>query len=117
MPDIAKKLTSLGFSIVATRGTAFFLQQHGIDTRTINKVTEGRPHCVDLIKNREIDLVINTVTGAKAQKDSFSIREAALQFNIPYTTTVSAAKAATNAIEVMVQKEATIKSIQEYHGI
>jgi carbamoyl-phosphate synthase large subunit len=101
MPEIAGKLTSLGFSIVATRGTAFFLQQHGIEARTVNKVTEGRPHCVDLIKNREIDFVINTVTGAKAQKDSFSIREAALQFNIPYTTTVAAAKAATNAIEVM----------------
>jgi carbamoyl-phosphate synthase large subunit len=117
LPSIAGKLSSLGFSIVATKGTSFYLNQLGINTGTVNKVTEGRPHCVDLIKNKEIDFIINTVTGAKAQKDSFSIRESALQYNVPYTTTIAGARAAINAIEIMLTKEINIKSLQEYHSI
>jgi carbamoyl-phosphate synthase large subunit len=115
IPPLANKLISLGFSIIATRGTAFYLNQHGINAETVNKVTEGRPHIVDLIKNKEIDFVINTVTGAKAQKDSFSIRESALQYNVTYTTTIAGARAAINAIEVMLKKQITINSLQEYH--
>ncbi len=117
LPPMARKLLSLGFSLTATRGTAFYLRQFGIDVETVNKVGEGRPHCVDLIKNREIDFVINTVTGAKAQKDSFSIRETALQYNITYSTTIAGARAAINAIEVMKKKNLGIKSLQEYHHI
>jgi carbamoyl-phosphate synthase large subunit len=113
--SLAGKLLSLGFSIVATKGTAFYLNQLGLKADLVNKVTEGRPHCVDLIKNKDIDFVINTVTGAKAQKDSFSIREAALQYNVTYTTTIAGAKAAINAIEIMVKKEINIQSLQEYH--
>jgi carbamoyl-phosphate synthase large subunit len=116
LSPIAAKLVSLGFSIVATRGTAEYLREHGIIAETINKVNEGRPHCVDLIKNREIGFIINTVTGAKAQKDSFSIRESALQYNVTYTTTIAGARAATNAIEVMVKKKMNIRSLQEYHS-
>ena len=112
---LAGKLASLGFSIVATKGTAFYLSRLGIKTETVNKVTEGRPHCVDMIKNKDIAFVINTVTGTKAHKDSFSIRESALQYNVPYTTTISGARAAINAIEVMINKDINIKSIQEYH--
>ena len=82
----------------------------------INKVTEGRPHCVDLIKNKEIDMIINTVTGAKAKKDSFSLREAALQSQVAYTTTISGAKATINAIEITLKEKITIKSLQEYHS-
>jgi carbamoyl-phosphate synthase large subunit len=114
---LAGKLVSLGFSIVATRGTSFYLNQLGIKAETVNKVTEGRPHCVDLIKNNDIDFIINTVTGAKAKKDSFSIRESALQYNVPYTTTVSGASATINAIEVMLKKDININSLQEYHKI
>lgn len=115
LPPLASKLVYLGFSVIATRGTAFYLKQHGISAETVNKVAEGRPHCVDLIKNKEIDFVINTVTGAKAQKDSFSIREAALQYNVTYTTTIAGARAAINAIEVTLQKKLSINSLQEYH--
>ena len=115
--SMAGKLLSLGFSIIATKGTAFYLNQLGMKAELVNKVTEGRPHCVDLIKNKDIDFVINTVTGAKAQKDSFSIREAALQYNVTYTTTIAGAKAAINAIEVMLKKEMSIKSLQEYHKV
>jgi len=78
-------------------------------------VTEGRPHIVDLIKNKEISFVINTVTGAQAQKDSFSIRESALQYRVPFTTTLSGANAVVNAIEQLIRGKITIKSLQEYH--
>ncbi|MBF0328250.1 MAG: carbamoyl-phosphate synthase large subunit [Nitrospirae bacterium] len=112
---IAKKLLSMGFSLVATKGTAGYLSDHGIKLDTINKVVEGRPHCVDLIKNRELSFIINTVSGTQAQKDSLSIRRNALQFRIPYTTTISGAEAVVRAIEVLREKELHIKSIQEYH--
>jgi carbamoyl-phosphate synthase large subunit len=112
---LASKLVSLGFKIIATRGTAFYLNQLGIKAGTVNKVTEGRPHCVDLIKNKGIDFIINTSAGSKAKKDSFSIRESALQYNVTYTTTISGARAAIKAIEVMLKKQLTIKSLQEHH--
>jgi carbamoyl-phosphate synthase large subunit len=113
--DVASKLLELGFKLVATRGTAGFLQQQGINVQVINKVMEGRPHVVDLIKNREISFIINTVSGSQAQKDSFSIRRSALQYRIPYTTTMSSARAVVMAIESLLKKELKIKSIQDYH--
>jgi len=112
---IAKKLLDLGLSLIATRGTAGYLRDHGLYVEVINKVAEGRPHIVDLIKNREIDFVINTVSGALAQKDSFSIRQSALQYKVPFTTTMSGASAVANAIEMLKKKKVHIKSIQEYH--
>jgi len=115
MIDLARRLIGLGFKLVATRGTAAYLAEHDIIVELINKVTEGRPHIVDLIKNREINFIINTVSGAQAQKDSFSIRRSALQYRIPYTTNISSAHAVVMAIESLRQKELSIKSIQEYH--
>ncbi len=112
---IARKLLALGFSIVATRGTADYLRVRGLDVKSINKVTEGRPHIVDLIKNRGIDFIINTVSGTVAQRDSFSIRRSALQYKIPFTTTISGARAVVNAIEKFKKSAIHIKSIQEYH--
>ncbi len=115
--NIVGRLFSAGFSIVATRGTAAFLSEKGLEVEVINKVGEGRPHIVDLIKNKEIVFVINTVSGAQAQKDSFSIRRSALQYGIPFTTTVSGAKAVVNAIEMLRKKKINIRSIQEYHKL
>jgi carbamoyl-phosphate synthase large subunit len=112
---IVRKLIELRISVIATRGTAQYLKNKGLEVEVINKVTEGRPHIVDLIKNKEIHFVINTVSGAQAQKDSFSIRESALQYRVPFTTTISGAKAAVNAIEMLKKKRVHIKSIQEYH--
>ncbi len=112
---IVKKLLDLGLSVIATRGTARYLRDHGLDVEVVNKVMEGRPHIVDLIKNKEINFVINTVTGAQAQKDSFSIRQSALQYKVPFTTTISGATAVVNAIEQLKGKKIHIKSIQEYH--
>ncbi len=113
--EIARKLIDMGFSLVATRGTAQFLNLNGIEVEVINKVTEGRPHIVDLIKNREVNFIINTVTGTQAQRDSLSIRRSALQFKVPYTTTISGARAVIKAIEMLQKKELSIRSIQEYH--
>ncbi|NWF99023.1 MAG: hypothetical protein HXY52_08865, partial [Nitrospirae bacterium] len=86
------------------------------NVEVVNKVTEGRPHIVDKIKNKEINFVINTVTGAQAQKDSFSIRRSALQYRVPFTTTITGAKAAVKAIEILKKKKMKIKSLQEYHS-
>ncbi|MEW6585502.1 MAG: carbamoyl-phosphate synthase large subunit [Nitrospirota bacterium] len=113
--QIARKLLELGLSVVATKGTAQYLKSHGLDVEVINKVAEGRPHIVDLIKNKEISFVVNTVSGAQAQKDSFSIRQSALQYRVPFTTTISGAVAAVNAIEQLKKKKVHIKSIQTYH--
>lgn len=112
---IVQKLIELGLSVIATRGTAKYLKDHGLEVEIINKVTEGRPHVVDLIKNKGIHFVINTVTGAQAQRDSFSIRQSALQYRVPFTTTISGASAVVNAIEKLKKEHIHIKSIQEYH--
>ncbi len=114
--DLVKKLQKMGLGVIATRGTAQHLENKGITVDVINKVMEGRPHIVDLIKNREVSFIINTVSGAQAQKDSFSIRRSALQYRIPYTTTVSGARAVVNAIGMLLKKDMSIKSIQEYHA-
>jgi carbamoyl-phosphate synthase large subunit len=113
--SIVNKLLDLGLSVVATRGTAGYLKDNGLNVEVVNKVAEGRPHIVDLIKNKEIHFVINTVSGAQAQKDSFSIRQSALQYKVPFTTTMSGAFAVVNAIEKLKGEQVHIKSIQEYH--
>ncbi|MHB8845452.1 MAG: carbamoyl-phosphate synthase large subunit [Nitrospirota bacterium] len=112
--EVAVGLEKSGFTLVATRGTAEYLRTRGIAVETVNKVFEGRPHIVDSIKDREVDLVINTVYGAESQKDSYSIRRTTLIQGIPYFTTMSAAKAAVRGIEALKAKPAQVKSIQEY---
>ena len=107
----------LGFRIVATRGTADFLSEHGIRNQRVFKVREGRPHIVDMIKNGEIDLVINTPGGKKAVSESYSIRRSALTFAIPYTTTLAGARATALAIKAMVEGGMDVKTIQEYHQL
>jgi carbamoyl-phosphate synthase large subunit len=109
-------LDDLGFKIVATRGTSAFIRQHGIPNQRVNKVRESRPHIVDMIKNGEIDLIINTTSDKKAITESFSIRRAAITFDIPYTTTVAGAKATALGIKSMVQGELNVKTLQEYHS-
>jgi len=113
--EVAQGLAKSGFSIVATRGTAEYLKARGIAVETVNKVTEGRPHIVDQIKDMQVDLVINTVYGAEAQKDSYSIRRTTLMKGIPYFTTISAAKAAVRGIAAIKENILHVKSIQEYH--
>ena len=99
---LALKLQGLGFGIMATGGTVRHLAENGITVRRINKVLEGRPHCVDAIKSGEVQLIINTSEGAQSIADSFSIRQSALTGNIPHYTTVAGAAAAIAAIEVTI---------------
>ncbi len=95
---IANKLIAIGFKIVATRGTAKFLAENNIAVTIVNKITEDKPHVVDMIERKEISLVINTTEGAQATKDSFSIRRTAFMKGVTYTTTISGAKALVDAI-------------------
>jgi carbamoyl-phosphate synthase large subunit len=81
----------------------------------VNKVREGRPDIVDMIKNEEIDLVVNTTSDKKAIAESYPIRRTALTFNIPYTTTIAGAKATILAIKSMIEGKIEVKTIQEYH--
>jgi len=106
----------LGFKIVATKGTSAFLSHHGISNTKVNKVREGRPHVVDMIKNNEIDLVINTTSDKRAIVESYSIRRTALMVDIPYTTTIAGAKATALAIKSMTEGDLDVKPIQEYHN-
>ncbi|MBI4843676.1 MAG: carbamoyl-phosphate synthase large subunit [Nitrospirae bacterium] len=113
---LAVKLAEMKFTIIASGGTAAYFRENGLDVQTVNKITEGRPNIVDLIKNNEINFVINTVSGGKAHKDSFYIRESALSQRVPYTTTVSGARAAVKAIESVLKESVKVRSIQSYHG-
>jgi len=115
MAPIVRGFQELGFRVYGTRGTAACLAEHGVTVREVYKVREGRPHIIDRIKNREIDLVINTPRGRYTPADSYSIRRAALEYNIPYTTTVAAAKATLHAIRAMKEGKLEVKSLQEYH--
>lgn len=112
---IVQKFLEMGFDVIATRGTAGHLRNKGIKVGVVNKVMEGRPHIVDLIKNKEISFVVNTVSGAQAQKDSFSIRQSALQYRVPFTTTLTGANAVVKAIEMLLKRKIHIKSLNEYH--
>ena len=82
-----------------------------------HKIREGRPNIIDLVKSREIALLINTPEGRYTPADSYSIRRAALEYNIPYTTTVAAARATLDAIRALKRGKLEVKSLQEYHGM
>jgi carbamoyl-phosphate synthase large subunit len=98
---LAKRLADLGFTLLATDGTAATLGESGLEVRRINKVLQGRPHCEDAIINGDVQLVINTTEGAQAIRDSFSIRRSALMKNVPHYTTIAGAAAAVDAIEAL----------------
>jgi carbamoyl-phosphate synthase large subunit len=109
-----QRLVARGFRLVATDGTAGYLKSHGLAVERINKVLQGRPHCVDAMKSGDIQLVFNTVEGAQSIADSFSLRQAALLGNIPYCTTVAAARAAVEAISALAQGELEVAPLQSY---
>ena len=99
LPDLCSKLEKLGFEIYATKGTAKALQKTDINVKIINKVLDGRPHIVDAILNKEIDMIINTTEGRQSIKDSFSIRRSALEHSIFLTTTISGGFAIVESLE------------------
>ena len=112
LAETAQRLINLGFDIIATRGTAAFLKEKNIICKQINKVYEGRPNIVDIMKNGEIDLVMNTTEGTQAVNDSRDIRSVALFDKIPYFTTAAAAHAAALAIQSKTEGEIKVKSLQ-----
>ena len=109
------KLRDAGFEILATSGTASFLRAYGVQAIPINKVKEGRPHCVDAIKNNQINLVFNTTFGTQSIIDSFSIRRSALMHNVAYFTTVAGIQAAADGILAMKRESLDVTPIQEYY--
>jgi carbamoyl-phosphate synthase large subunit len=111
---VARGFHEQGFTILSTRGTSRFLADQGVPTKMINKVSEGRPHVVDAIKNKEIQLVINTGSGDTSRRDGFAIRQTALKFRIPYTTTAAGAMAMCRGVAAMRQNPLSVKSIQAY---
>lgn len=112
---IAKKLHELGFHLFATEGTASALSKNGIPVKILVKIAEGRPNVLDLMKDGKIQLVINTPSGRIPRQDEVKIRSQVILHNIPYVTTISAAQATVNGIEILLKKDLKIKSLQEYH--
>ena len=108
-----RALAQAGFNLLATRGTARTLQDAGIACQAVNKVLEGQPHIVDIIKNGGVDFIINTTEGEMAIADSFTIRRSALQHRIAYTTTMAGATAAVMALSA--PREEQVRRLQQLH--
>ncbi len=111
---ICKNLKKYNYQINCTKGTGEYLKKIGISVSIVNKVREGRPHIVDLIKNNKINMIFNTTEGSESIADSFSLREAALLSNIPYYTTISGCNAVLLAIKKLKTSKSSIKSLQSY---
>ena len=111
---IGRDLMEMGYRLIATRGTADYLEKNGVKVSAINKVKEGSPHCVEAIEAKQIAFVINTVYGEQSIKDSFSLRRSSLNQNLPYCTTMAGASAMVSALKFVKEDDLSIKSIQEY---
>jgi carbamoyl-phosphate synthase large subunit len=112
---IAKEIHKLGFKIYATEGTSHFLKEHGIPNRKIKKLHEGRPNIVDAIKNKDLQLIINTPIGRSSKYDDSYIRIMAIQHKVPYITSIAAAQASVEGAEAIKKHKILPKSLQEYH--
>jgi carbamoyl-phosphate synthase large subunit len=111
---VARRLAELGFSIMATSGTAKYIAAAGIPVKKVNKVLEGRPHCVDAIRSGDIQLVINTARGPQSVADSYDIRRSALTHGVPNFTTISAARAVAHAIAALISGSLEVAPLQSY---
>ena len=114
--QIARDLDEIGFTIVATRGTANYLRAHGLDADIVFKVNEGRPHVGDEILNNRIQLVINTPLGRESFFDDRTVRRIAMMHSVPCITTLTGAAAAVNAIKALSTEGLTVRALQEYHA-
>ena len=111
---IAKEFSEYGYAIVATRGTALYLNGNNLNATRINKVKEGSPHIVEKIESGGIQFVVNTTFGDQSIKDSYSLRRASLNTNIPYYTTMAGAIALLKALKVLKENDMTVTSLQEF---
>jgi carbamoyl-phosphate synthase large subunit len=114
LPELGDELVKRGFTLVATGGTAKVLKEAGLDCEVVNKVHEGRPHIVDMLKNGEISLTVNSTEGRQSINESNSIRSTALQQKVTYFTTMTAGLAAVRAIDYL--DAPTITSLNELHA-
>ena len=114
--DVAKGFAGLGFRILATRGTARHLKASGVDAEVVLKVSEGRPNVVDHIKNREIQMIINTSIGRKPSQDAHHIRRSAIRYNVPYATTVAASRASLEAVRALQAGDLGVSSLQDLYA-
>jgi len=111
---VARKLEQLRFGIVATAGTAAFLQKNGVACEPVNKISQGRPHILDKVRDKEIAWIVNTSMGKRTTEDAYMIRRAALDFHIPYTTTITGAGAMVKAIENIKENEFGVQPVQYF---
>ncbi|MGQ9921997.1 MAG: carbamoyl-phosphate synthase large subunit [Desulfobacca sp.] len=114
--ELARGFQALGFELFATHGTADYFREHDLPVAMVHKIRAGRPNIIDRIKSQDIALLINTPQGRYTSEDSLSIRRAALEYDLPYTTTIAAAKATLEAIRAVRLGQLEVKSLQEYHG-
>ena len=114
LPSLARRLNEMGFTILATRGTAVRIREAGFPATVVNKVLEGRPHCVDAIRSNEVQLVINTASTPQSVADSFAIRRSALTHGIPHYTTLAGARAAIHAIAALKAGTLEVAPLQSY---
>jgi carbamoyl-phosphate synthase large subunit len=112
---IVGQFHEMGFTLYATEGTARYLRGRGIPARQVRKVHEGRPNGIDLMVNGEVQLLINTPLGKHAQHDDYLLRRTAIAQRVSYTTTMSAARAASDAILALRSRRASVRSLQEWH--
>ncbi len=115
LSDICKPLIDMGFHILATKGTSEYLSGLNIENQKINKVKEGRPHIIDALKNKEISMIFNTPRGMKSLEDSYIIRRSAIEFSLPYYTTIRGAAAACMAIRALKEHNVSVRALQDYY--
>jgi carbamoyl-phosphate synthase large subunit len=114
--QIARELAKAGFTLYATDGTAAFFRDQNLEVRTVLKLSEGRPNVADVIRNREVVLVINTPSGKRSRSEGYEIRQTALQHNVPIVTTLAAARAALSGIRALREGRWTVSSLQDYYA-
>ena len=117
LTPIARRFHSMGFTLYATSGTAAHLQEEGIPCESTFKIHEGRPNCFDLILNRQVQLLVNTPVGKHAQRDDYTMRQAAERHHVPYTTTLSAASAASEAILSLRSRPSSVRPLQAWQAM
>ncbi|AEH60526.1 carbamoyl-phosphate synthase, large subunit [Methanosalsum zhilinae DSM 4017] len=115
MVEVARKMQKVGLELMGTRGTSNYMSEHGIEMETIKKVHDGSPNVIDMLRRNEVSLIINTPTSKQARKDGYQIRRAAVDFRVPYITTVQAAVAAAEAMDAMKNGDIIIKSVNDYN--
>jgi len=111
---VARELVRIGFKLLATRGTAARLKQDGIECEEVNKISQGRPHILDKLQDGQVQWIINTSSGSRTTEDSYTIRRAALDFHIPYTTTITGASSIAQAIATLGSRNVGVKTVQEF---